>query len=155
LLPNDSEELARILCLSGSWLKARDPETADLFYKALARRCPNTEIGAEANRIHWFPKVDDDGNLLTPAPRPENATQPLPDLSAPDNSTGTVVLAYPTPGHSYVLQVGDTLQDIARAASEWGERITVDDIVSANPSLAGASPQAGQLLLIPGRTGKE
>jgi LysM domain len=155
MLPDDSEETARILCLAGSWLKVRDPETADLFYKALARRCPNTEIGAEANRIHWFPKVDDDGNLITGTPRPENASQPVEDLSVPGNSTDVVVLAYPMPGHSYVLQVGDTLEDIAHAASEWGETVTVDDIVAANPGLGSTTLKVGQSLLIPLRTEKE
>jgi hypothetical protein len=155
MLPNDSEETARILCLAGSWLKARDPETADLFYKALARRCPNTEIGAQANRIHWFPKVDDEGNLITAAPKPENASQPLEELSQADYSADTPVLAYPTPGHNYVIQKGDTLEDIAHAASEWGETVTADDIVAANPRLRSETLMIGQLLLIPLRTEKE
>jgi hypothetical protein len=155
MLPNDSEETARILCLAGSWLKVRDPETADLFYKALARRCPNTEIGAEANRIHWFPKVDDDGNLVVRAPKLENTDQPLEDLSKADNAADTPVLAYPTPGHNYLIQVGDTLEDIAHAASEWGETVTVDEIVAANPGLGSTTLKVGQLLLIPLRTEKE
>jgi hypothetical protein len=155
MLPNDSEETARILCLAGSWLKVLNPETADLLYKALARRCPNTELGAEANRIHWFPKVDDDGNLVAHVPKPENAAQPVEDLSAQANSSAPVVLAYPTPGHSYVLQKGDTLEDIAHAASEWGETVTVDDIVAANPGLESTRLLIGQSLLIPQRTEKE
>jgi tetratricopeptide (TPR) repeat protein len=155
MLPNDSDETARILCLAGSWLKVLDPKTADLFYKALTRRCPNTEIGAEANRIHWFPKVDDDGNLVTAAPKPENASQPMEDLSQEDNSSDTPVIAYPTPGHNYVIQVGDTLEVIAHAASEWGETVTVDDIVAANPGLRGEFLLIGQVLLIPARTEKE
>jgi hypothetical protein len=155
MLPNDSEDTARILCLAGSWLKVRDPETADLFYKSLARRCSNTEIGAEANRIHWFPKVDDDGNLLTAAPTPENASQPVDDVGGQSNSSNPLVLAYPMPGHSYVLQVGDTLEDIAHAASEWGETVTVDDIVTANSGLGITTLKVGQLLLIPLRTEKE
>ena len=155
MLPNDSEETARILCLAGSWLKARDPETADLFYKALARRCPNTEIGAEANRIHWFPKVDEDGNLLAPAPEPETVDQPVEDLSVQSASNEKADLVYPTPGHSYVIQVGDTLEDIAHATSEWGETVSVDDIVDANPGLDGTRLRVGQRLLIPTRTEKE
>jgi LysM domain. len=155
MLPNDSDETARILCLAGSWLKVLDPKTADLFYKALARRCPNTELGAEANRIHWFPKVDDDGNLIARAPRPESASQPMEDLNVQGNSIDVVVLAYPTPGHNYVIQVGDTLEVIAHAASEWGETVTVDSIMAANPGLRSETVMIGQLLLIPLRTEKE
>src|SRR5439155_1464416 len=47
LLPDNSDETARILCTAGSWLKNRDPQTADLFYKALVRRCRKTALGGE------------------------------------------------------------------------------------------------------------
>jgi len=39
LLPNNSDETARVLRLAGTWLKTRDPKAADQFYKALVRRC--------------------------------------------------------------------------------------------------------------------
>jgi len=149
MMPDDSEDLARILCVSGSWLKVRDPQTADLFYKTLARRCPNTEIGAEANRIHWFPGLDDDWDLLSRIPEPEPATETA-EILIIDGAPGDItVLSYPTPGHHYILQTGDTLEDIAHAASAWGEAVTVDDIMAANPNLVSASPEAGQRLLIP------
>lgn len=64
LMPDNSEETARVLCVAGSWLKYRDPETADLFYKALVRRNRQTVIGAEADRIRWFPKLDGSGQLM-------------------------------------------------------------------------------------------
>jgi hypothetical protein len=73
LMPNNSDETAKILCQAGSWLKDRDPKTADLFYKALVRRCRKTAIGAEADRIRWFPKLDENGKLapiVKPPPRP-------------------------------------------------------------------------------------
>ena len=61
LMPDESEETARALCEAGSWLKDRDPDAALRFYKALVRRCGNTESGREAKRLHWFPKVADRG----------------------------------------------------------------------------------------------
>ena len=64
LLPDNSDETARILCTAGSWLKNRDPQTADLFYKALVRRCRKTILGAEADRLRWFPQIDEQGNLI-------------------------------------------------------------------------------------------
>ena len=39
LLPDDSDETARVLCTGGSWIKYLDPERADRFYKSLVRRC--------------------------------------------------------------------------------------------------------------------
>src|SRR5205823_3426596 len=75
LLPDNSDETARILCIAGSWLKNRDPQTADLFYKALVRRCRKTVLGAEADRKRWFPQIDEQGNLI-PASNPAPSTEP-------------------------------------------------------------------------------
>jgi hypothetical protein len=66
LLPDNDDETARILYMAGSWLKGRDPEAADLFYKTLVRRCRETELGAEADRIRWFPQLDAEGKLVLP-----------------------------------------------------------------------------------------
>jgi hypothetical protein len=63
-MPDNSDDTARVLCLAGTWLKLRDPQAADRFYKALVRRCRKTEMGALADKLRWFPKVDADGNLL-------------------------------------------------------------------------------------------
>ena len=63
LMPDNSDETAKVLCVAGSWLKARDPMNADTFYKSLVRRCRNTKLGAEADRIRWFPPIDANGNL--------------------------------------------------------------------------------------------
>ncbi len=59
LLPDNSDEAARILCESGSWLKSRDPKAADRFYKTLVRRCPKTTIGRAALARRWFPELDE------------------------------------------------------------------------------------------------
>ncbi len=60
LMPDGSPRTAEVLCRIGSWLKARDPKKADGFYKDLATRCPNTDLGKEANSIRWFPKLPAD-----------------------------------------------------------------------------------------------
>lgn len=59
LLPDGSDQKARILATAGSWLKARDPEAARPFYKALLDCCGDTELGQEAQRVRWFPEVPD------------------------------------------------------------------------------------------------
>jgi len=58
LLPNNDENAARIYCLAGEWLRLRDPEAADRCYKLLVVRCPETELGAAAAKVNWFPEVD-------------------------------------------------------------------------------------------------
>lgn len=55
LMPDNSDETARVLCEAGTWLKDRDPQAADRFYKALVRRCGQTALGKTANERRWFP----------------------------------------------------------------------------------------------------
>ena len=56
-MPDNDDETARMLCIAGSWIKARDSETADRFYKAMVRRCGKTDLGKEADKLRWFPKI--------------------------------------------------------------------------------------------------
>ncbi|MHC4646258.1 MAG: hypothetical protein ACYTBJ_12220, partial [Planctomycetota bacterium] len=58
LMPDGSDETARVLCIAGSWLKDQDPYAADRFYKAMVVRCRNTRLGQEADKLRWFPKVE-------------------------------------------------------------------------------------------------
>lgn len=82
LLPDNTDETARILCTAGSWLKTRDPNTADLFYKALVRRCRKTAIGAQADAMRWFPVLDKNGNpkpyQRPPKPEASETSTPSP-----------------------------------------------------------------------------
>jgi hypothetical protein len=64
LMPNNSDETAKVLCIAGSWLKIIDPQSADRFYKALVRRCRQTVLGRTADLKRWFPKLDEQGNLI-------------------------------------------------------------------------------------------
>ncbi|HKI00621.1 MAG TPA: hypothetical protein VKK31_01455 [Thermoanaerobaculia bacterium] len=59
LLPDETDEKARMLAVAGSWLKYLNPEAADRFYKRLVRCCGNTELGRTADERRWFPTVDD------------------------------------------------------------------------------------------------
>ena len=64
LLPDEWDETARVLCIGGSWLAAKEPQAADRFYKALVRRCGTTQLGKEADKLRWFPKVEVDEKKL-------------------------------------------------------------------------------------------
>lgn len=66
LMPDNSDETARVLCQAGSWLKGIEPKAADVFYKALVRRCRKTTLGDAADRLRWFPRLDEAGNLMAP-----------------------------------------------------------------------------------------
>lgn len=57
LMPDGSDELARLLCEAGNWIKVQDVHAADPFYRALVSRCKNTALGQEALRIKWLPNL--------------------------------------------------------------------------------------------------
>ena len=59
LMPDQSTLTAKVLCEAGSWLKGREPNMADRFYKALVRRCGKTDLGRAAERLKWFPSSTD------------------------------------------------------------------------------------------------
>ena len=64
LMPDNSEDTARVLCMAGSWIKNRYPQRADPIYKGLVRRCRYTQIGRQADVMRWFPELDDSGNPI-------------------------------------------------------------------------------------------
>ena len=128
LMPNNNDETAMILWAGGTWLKNRDPETADLFYKALVNRNRRTELGEEADRQRWFPKLDENGHPIPeakPAPVPpeeldmEPGTigeeEPGPNDEAAASQPGQTIQ---TAGYDYFINKGDTLASIALPISE-------------------------------------
>jgi hypothetical protein len=154
LMPDNSDETARLLCIAGSWLKYRDPQTANIFYKALVRRNRKTAIGAEADKIRWFPVLDGQGNVIpTKRSRLESSSPPAP----PEESRGqfseagpdAIASDYPVPGNVYVIHAGDSLATIARAASVFGRVVTVQELLKSNPSLDASRLRIGQKILIP------
>jgi LysM repeat protein len=125
LLPENADEAARMLCLSGSWL---DPKPAAAFYHAILQRCRRTEIGEETARIGGFPKLDENGRVIRR------------ELNAED---------FPQPGKAYVVHVGDTLFHIAAVVSASGQPTTVTDLRQANHQLKTDTIRAGQVIDIP------
>lgn len=66
LMPDQSPETARVLHQAGGWLKGNDPKSANRFYRALVLRCNKTELGAMAEKLRWFPPVDENGEPYMP-----------------------------------------------------------------------------------------
>jgi len=71
LLPDNSDQKAQILHTAGTWLKDWDPQTADIFYKHLVRRCRKTALGSAADVKRWFPTLDSGGNIVEQRVIPE------------------------------------------------------------------------------------
>jgi LysM repeat protein len=142
LMPNDSDVTARVLCTAGTWLKVRDPDTADIFYKALVRRCRRTAIGDQADRMRWFPVLDETGE---PAPcRQRLGTAVLSASAEMTSDTGESQGDVPRPGKIYLVHQGDSLGMIAEAAG-----VAVKQIVEANPGLEAAKLKIGQRIVFP------
>jgi len=154
LMPDNSDETARVLCTAGTWLKDRDPQAADKFYKALVRRCRKTAIGGQADKMRWFPVLDENGNPKPYKPRLETI-EITPELT---NSTttflGNTYGEYPVPGRKYMLHTGDDLREIVRAVQRLGHQMTVMDILRANPGLNPSQMEVGQLIMIPAVSGE-
>ena len=142
LMPDNSGETACVLCTAGSWLKDRDPGTADLFYKSLVRRCRKTSIGDQADRMRWFPVLDDAGNPVPWKPRPPH-----------EMTAETVMVETPAgaiPAYRYVLYHGDSLEDVvevARAAHNL--TVTVKELLAANPGIRPSGLKPGMIIFVP------
>ncbi len=161
LMPNNSDETARVLCTAGSWLKNRDPETADLFYKTLVRRCRKTAIGDQADRRRWFPTLDENGNLepweppVIPSEPEAEEPSPAPELN-PDNMDEIEAFdaplteeQSPSTAHEYIVHAGDTVAKIVAACKRMGMPVTLADLLQANPGLDATRIKVGQRILIP------
>jgi hypothetical protein len=58
LMPDNGPLTAEVLCITGSWLKNRDPKAADRFYQSLVKRCADVPLGQEAEKKRWFPEIE-------------------------------------------------------------------------------------------------
>jgi len=94
LMPDNADETARMLCTGGTWLKNRDPQAADKFYKALVNRCRKTAIGAQADRMRWFPVLDENGNPKPWSPPRKNVAV-SGESSEPGVTNATAVVVLP------------------------------------------------------------
>jgi hypothetical protein len=143
LMPNNAADTARILCTAGSWLKNIDAQSADVFYKSLVRRCRKTDIGELADRMRWFPDLDANGNPVPWEPDPHREIEPPSAESSGDPNE------HPT-GYWYVLNRGNTLQDVVDAARTTHQlTLTVAELRQANQSTNPNRLKAGLRIFVP------
>lgn len=68
---------------------------------------------------------------------------------ASDESRGGSAPGSPEKGYEYVIASGDTLSSVVAAYREKGVKVTVDQVVKANPGLKPESLKVGQKVFIP------
>ena len=74
-----------------------------------------------------------------------SASRPRPAADEPRPRAADV----PDKGYEYVVQSGDTLSAIVTAYREQGVKVTVDQVLKANPGLKASSLQVGKKIFIP------
>jgi hypothetical protein len=160
LLRDNDDTTAYLLWQGGCFIKNRDPQLADIFYKALVRRNRRTLLGAEADRQRWFPVIDENGNIQpTKAIMPKglndvSISQPTEDVT---DTTEKEALAESTiPGdqvqtYKYTLRFGDSLDGIVQGFAKAGVVVSQQEILAANPGLDPSRLKVGQVILVPER----
>jgi hypothetical protein len=145
LMPDNSDDTARVLCTGGTWIKDRDAQGADKFYKALVNRCRKTAIGRMADRMRWFPTLDENGNP-EPWPPPPEASSGTNEATAPvyTSSAYQVINPEPQAGGTYTVCAGDTLAFIAKKSG-----VTIKSIFELNTNLDSKRLKVGQSIVIP------
>lgn len=134
LMKDNTDEKARLLCTAGSWIKNLNAQSADYFYKALVRHCRKTAIGAQADRMRWFPVLDDKGQIIPWQPSPPT------EINNPADPAGLC----------YVLNRGNTLRDVADAARrDHNVETTVALLLGANPGVNANRLKIGQHINVP------
>jgi len=158
LLPNNTDQTALFLWQGGMFLKDRDPQFADMFYKALVRRNRKTALGAEADRQRWFPMLDADGQVVPGKPRTKPLQPSLETASPAIDEDRSAPIAEnlppqstvpPDAGYEYLIQSGDSLARIVRAYVEVGVPVTAREILAANPGLDPTRLKVGQVIFVP------
>jgi hypothetical protein len=71
LLPDGSDDKARMLAAGGGWLKLRDPEAAAPFYEDLVSCCSTTRLGKDATRLRRLPDAPECDMGVPPVQRPD------------------------------------------------------------------------------------
>jgi len=89
-------------------------------------------------------KLEKLGETLA-SPPPTKKNRPKPEAAENPGPTG----ATPDKGFEHIVASGDTLSTIAQAYKEKGIKVTVDQILKANPGLVAEKMKVGQKLFIP------
>ena len=107
--------------------------------KRLAEKVQEIDRKREADRELILKEIEKLAkSIAAPPPKPRKVT-------VPDNPPGTT----PDKGFEYTIQSGDTLSAIVAAYADQNIKITVKQILQANPGLDEKKLRVGQKIFIP------
>jgi len=106
------------------------------------RQEDNARVLKELERLEKSLGALPPGHKSSPDLPPE--IKPTPLKSHSDAGNGT-----PQSGYDYTIQKGDTLLAIAKAYRDQGVKVTIDQILKANPGLDPKNMKVGQKIFIP------
>lgn len=112
--------------------------------KNLAEKVQEIDKKRQADRELILKEIDKLSRVAAGAPV---KTRSKPAPTADDATTTTT--ATPQKGYEYVVKSGDTLAAIAKAYSEQGVKVTVSQILKANPGLDANKLYVGKKVFIP------
>lgn len=166
LPPDNDDRIVYILLQGGTFVKYRDPQFADIFYKALVCRNRKTVLGAEADKQRWFPTIDEDGNILqkkkkldVPEAQPDGEQMEPPSTGDESNPEPEAAAPAAAPsesggvnGYRYVVHSADSVATILQAFAKSGVVVSRQEFLNANPGLDPGKLRVGDVVVVPGST---
>jgi len=162
-LSGQIQDLQDALATQGKRITALEKEINDLSSKASqpgAAASPD-DLKNLAEQVQEIDKKrqDDNARILKELERLEKALGASPSVHKTTPSTATTptsgaAASGPQKGYDYKIQAKDTLSAIARAYSAQGIKVTVDQILKANPGLDPKSLIVGKTIFIPDPSAK-
>lgn len=113
--------------------------------KRLAEKVQEIDRKREADKELILKEIEKLGKSISAAGR---SRQSAPPATKGDSGGGSGA-GSAEKGYEYVVQSGDTLSAIAAAYKEQGVKVTVDQILKANPGLKPSSLVVGKKIFIP------
>jgi len=97
-------------------------------------------------------KIEELGRIVAAAPthvhnKPVAAPKDTPDETTPEATE-------PQKGHEYQIQAGDSLSAIIKAFHEKGVKVTLSQVLKANPGLNANTLYVGKTIFIPDAAAK-
>jgi LysM repeat protein len=113
--------------------------------KRLAEKVQEIDRKREADKELILKEIEKLGKSIGAAARTRQTSTPPQKSESGGGGAGAVS----DKGYEYVVQTGDTLSAIVAAYKEQGVKVTVDEILKANPGLKATSLVVGKKIFIP------
>jgi LysM repeat protein len=116
--------------------------------KSLATQVQEIDKKRQADRELILEQLKDLANGIGPSPghKSKHTVDTTATTATGDDSTGPAV---PQKGYPYTIEAGDTVSAIAKAFRDKGVKVSVNQILRANPKLDPAKLFVGEKIFIP------